>query len=335
MNRDMADHFPATHSTLSVESLLELVLRDYSIAGLTECRLLNHGLNDTYLVKTNNSERYILRVYRAGWRSLSDISYELDVLMHLHQKGVHVSIPLQRKDNKLVHPVSTIEGIRNVALFTFAPGKDPKYEDEKQAVQYGRAVASVHAATDDFTSRYSRFPLDLNHLIHAPMKAIQPILLRRVQDWEYLEKLYNRLSSKLASLPLSILEQGFCHGDFHGWNANFSEDDKVTFYDFDCCGFSWRAYDVSVFRWCAMLRDKEKERWKLFLQGYKEIRELKEADIEAIPLFIGVRHIWFMGVHAANAYDLGYGWLNDDYYDNQMKFLHKWESEYFMEKGTG
>jgi Ser/Thr protein kinase RdoA (MazF antagonist) len=127
--------------TCRIDDSGQLVLRDYSIAGLTECRLLNHGLNDTYLVKANNSERYILRVYRAGWRSSSDISYEL--------------------------------------------------------------------------------------------------------------------------------------------------------------------------------------------------RELKEADIESIPLFIGVRHIWVMGLRATNAYDWGYGGLNDDYYDHQIKFLHKWESEYFMEKGTG
>ncbi len=331
----MIDYFPATHSTLSVKALLELVLRDYSIAGLTECRLLNHGLNDTYLVKANNNERYILRVYRAGWRSLSDISYELDILMHLHKKGVHVSIPLHRKDNKLVHPVSTIEGIRYVTLFTYAPGKEPKYEDEKQAIQYGRAVAMVHAATNGFISKYSRFSLDLDHLLHSPMKVIQPILSCRLQDWEYLEKLYDRLVSALEALPLSNLEQGFCHGDFHGWNANIEEDGTVTFYDFDCGGSGWRAYDVAVFRWSAMLRDKGKERWELFLQGYREVKELKQLDLDAVPLFIGARHIWMMGVHAANGYDEGYGWLNDNYYDLQMKFLHRWETEFFSEKRAG
>jgi Ser/Thr protein kinase RdoA (MazF antagonist) len=331
----MAEYFPATYSTLSVKALLEMVSNNYKLENLLECKLLNHGLNDTYLLKTTANKHYIIRVYRTRWRSLSDISYELDVLMHLHQHGVHVSIPLPRRDNEFIQTVTTIEGTRYVVLFTFASGREPSYEDEKQAIQYGRAVALVHAATDGFISKHSRFSLDLNHLLHSPMKEIQPILSRRHQDWEYLEKLYDKLCSTLKALPLCNLEQGFCHGDFHGWNANIEEDGTLTFYDFDCGGSGWRAYDVAVFRWCAMLRDKEKERWELFLQGYREVKELKQIDIEAVPYFIGVRHIWIMGLHAANAYDLGYGWLNDDYYDHQMKFLHRWDTEFFNERKSG
>jgi Ser/Thr protein kinase RdoA (MazF antagonist) len=56
------------------------VLPDYDIGTPLECRFLQLGLNDTYLVKTRDGQ-YILRVCRAGWRSVSGILYELDVLL--------------------------------------------------------------------------------------------------------------------------------------------------------------------------------------------------------------------------------------------------------------
>jgi thiamine kinase-like enzyme len=40
------------------------------------------------------------------------------------------------------------------------------------------------------------------------------------------------------------LEIGFCHGDFHGGNA-CQKDGSFTFYDFDCCGWGYRAYDLA------------------------------------------------------------------------------------------
>jgi Ser/Thr protein kinase RdoA (MazF antagonist) len=331
----MREYFPATHSTLCAEALLRMVSDNYGISTLLDCKLLHQGLNDTYLLRADANSNYIMRVYRTKWRSLEDILYELEVLMHLHKKGAHVSIPLLRNDSELINPVDTIEGARYAVLFTFASGNEPRYENENQAIQYGRGVASVHSATDGFISRYSRFSLDLDHLIHAPMKAIQPMLSGRAQDWEYLEKLHERICSTFSTINLQNLEQGFCHGDFNGGNASFADEGTVTFYDFDCCGFGWRSYDLAVFRWCAILHNKDKELWNPFLQGYREVKELKQSDLDAVPLFIGARHIWIMGLHAANAYDLGYGWLNDNYFDHQMKFLHKWETELLNEKIAG
>ena len=322
--------FPATHSTLSAAALANMATQDYELGSCLRCQLLHRGLNDTYLLTADGSTQYVVRVYRTGWRSVSEISYELEVLQHLQQKSVHVSVPLLARDKELVHPVMTVEGIRYVVVFTFAPGREPEYEDGKQATQYGRAAAQVHTATDGFASEHSRFVIDIDHLLRTPMEAVRPILSRRIEDWRYLEGLADRLRSRLEGLPLGNLDRGFCHGDLNGGNASFEEDGTVTLYDFDCGGFGWRAYDIAVFRWCARLHQKEKELWGSFLQGYREIRELKQPDVEAVPLFIGARHIWILGLHAANAYDLGYGWLNDSYYDHQMKFFHEWDNEFLL-----
>ena len=50
----------------------------------------------------------------------------------------------------------------------------------------------------------------------------------------------------MERLPISALQPGFCHGDASGGNAHISGR-TITFFDFDCCGCGFRAYDVAVY----------------------------------------------------------------------------------------
>jgi Ser/Thr protein kinase RdoA (MazF antagonist) len=329
----MENHFPVTHSTLATNALMTDVLPEYDIGIPLECRLLCLGLNDTYLVKTRDGQ-YILRVYREGWRSVSEILYELDVLLFLRRANCAVSVPLSRKDGSLIHPVAAAEGTRYVVLFTYAPGKDPAYEadEEEEAYQYGKALARIHTATEKFQSAHHRCVIDVAHLLDRPLTSIQPFLAHRPADWQYVKTLAERLRTRVIGLPLEMLEQGFCHGDFHGGNAHFADDNTVTFFDFDCCGWGWRAYDIAVFRWGASLAEKEKERWPPFLRGYRGERPISENDLQATSYFVALRHFWLLGLHTDNGRDFGYGWMNDRYFDRAMKFFRAWEAEHLAEE---
>jgi Ser/Thr protein kinase RdoA (MazF antagonist) len=293
-----------------------------------ECRFLNLGVNDTYLVKTATG-KYILRAYRAGWRTDSEIRYELEVLLHLKRQNVSVSAPVSRKDGEILQTISAPEGPRTIVLFTYAPGKEPAYkaDEASESYQYGRSVAQIHAETDGFRSHHQRFHLDLAHLLDAPLRSIQPLLAHRPDDWKYLLALSEKLRQDITCIPLSDLDSGFCHGDFHGWNAHIDPDGALTFFDFDCCGYGWRAYDIAVFRWGARTREKEKERWLHFLQGYRDVRPIREADIQATPHFVAIRQFWLLGLHTSNAEDWGYGWMDDQYFDQAIKFFRDWEAD--------
>ena len=324
--------FPATHSILSTAALVEQVLPAYDLAAPgapVECRLLNRGLTDTYLVRAAD-ERYVLRVYRTGWRSDAEVRYELDVLDHLGRKGVPVATPVRRKDGRLLGAVRAPEGRRQVVLFTYARGKDDRLGRGfvRNATLYGEAVAAIHAATDDFVSRNARFRIDLGHLLDQPLETIRPLLEHRPDDWHYLAGLAEKLRRRVEDLPVDALETGFCHGDFHGGNAHL-DGTTLTFFDFDCCGPGWRAYDVAVFLWgWSLQRRKKADRlWAAFLKGYTKRRPLAPLDLAAVPLFVAIRHIWLLGLHTGNGHDWGFGWMNDRYFDRALKFLREWERD--------
>ena len=327
----MKETLSASHSILCTKSLKSYAERHYDFGELSECKFLQLGLNDTYLIRTK-TEKFILRAYRLNWRTESDIAYELDALTHLADKGACVSKPLKRKDGKLFEVVVAPEGERFLVLFTFANGDPPNYEEqvEQQAYLYGKAAAHIHTHTDSFSTEHKRFDLSLATLIDKPLKEIQPLLSHRADDWEYMVGFASRLSAKIQNLLANqVLEHGFCHGDFHGGNAHHDMNGTVTFFDFDCCGHGWRAYDVATFFWGARIQEKHRQRCRHFLRGYVEGRHFSDESLASVPYFVAARHLWLIGLHTAISGHHGSGWLNDRYFDRQIKLLREMDTECF------
>jgi Ser/Thr protein kinase RdoA (MazF antagonist) len=320
----MACLFPVTSSILSSEALRAHVGATYGIPAPTGCRFLHRGLNDSYLIRTARSQ-YIARVYRSGWRAEPDILYELELLLHLDRSGVAVSTPIPQKDGRLIRTVAAPEGDRPLVLFTHVGGRRSSF-DEADSHRYGRAVAALHEAMDSFQSEQPRFALDLKHLLLQPLSTLVPRLEHRPQDCDYLRGLADRLRERAAELPLAELEWGACHGDCHGGNAHVDEANRLTFYDFDCCGAGWRAYEVAVFRWNMRLAGKPDGLWEAFLQGYTERRTLSDPDMRGVPLFAAMRQYWFLSLPTVNGDDWGMN-VVDWYVDEGLKFLRAWERE--------
>jgi Ser/Thr protein kinase RdoA (MazF antagonist) len=325
-------HFPVIISTLSPQTLIEEILPGYGIGGVRECKFYSGGFNHTYRVKMVAGETYYLRAYRPQWRALEDILYELDVLEHLERKGFPAARPVLYKDNRSYCAVEAPEGRRYLALFTEAPGVEVSYAQEPSifARHYGQAVALMHNSLDDFSSPHHRFQLDLDYFTLQPLRTIQPFLSHHPKDWEYVQHFAATLRKRILELPEEALEKGFCHGDLQGYHANLASDGTLTFFDFDCSGYGYRAYDLAVFLWCCRLQDAVQTRWEAFLSGYQEKRTLQELDVSAAPLFACARYLWHMGVHTQNSPDWGIDFLNDEYFGSHLTRLRAAEEDYLV-----
>jgi Ser/Thr protein kinase RdoA (MazF antagonist) len=329
----MTDVFPVIASTLHPTALADDVLLGFGVGTVSECKFFSGGFNDTYRVKTADGQTYYLRAYRPKWRTLADIRYELDVLNHLKQKGFPAAQSLPYRDGQFFCAVPAPEGTRYLALFTECPGPEISYEHEPEtmAQRYGEAVAQMHNALDDFSSPHPRLHKDLAHFIDMPLRNVAPFLAHRPADWVYFQMFAEKVRSKILALPASDLEQGFCHGDLQGYHANVAPDGTLTFFDFDCGGYGYRAYDLAVFLWCCRLQDAVGTRWEPFLQAYRETRLVSDLDVQAVPLFVCCRYLWHMGVHTQNSPDWGIGFLNDEYFDNHLERLREAEKNYLQE----
>lgn len=328
----MSEPFPVIASTLSPQALVNNILPGYPVGPVAACQFYSGGFNHTYRIRTVDGSTFYLRAYRQQWRTLADIQYELDVLDHLNRKGFPAAKPIPYQDGQSYCVVSAPEGERYLALFSEAPGPEISYakEPEKTAQQYGQAVARMHNALDDFSSPHGRFQLDMAHFIDQPLRHIEPFLAHRPEDWHNLQCLAENLCQHILSLPVSNLEQGFCHGDLQGYHANVAPDGTLTFFDFDCGGYGYRAYDLAVFLWCCRLQDAVAVRWKPFLESYRKTRLINDLDVLAVPFFVCARYLWHMGVHTQNSPDWGIDFLNDEYFNSHLKDLRQAEFDYLM-----
>lgn len=322
--------FPVIASILSPDALVREVLPAFALDDVCECKFYSGGFNHTYRIKTGDGCTYYLRAYRKRWRTLDDIRYELDVLNHLKRKGFPAAQPVPCRDGQYFYAVPAPEGGRYLALFTEAPGPEISYahEPEQVARRYGQSVARMHNALDDFSSPYPRFQLDIAHFIDQPLHNIEPFLIHRPDDWEYVRKVAEKLREKLVQLSVRKLEQGFCHGDLQGYHANIASDSTLTFFDFDCGGHGYRAYDLAVFLWCCRLQSAVAVRWDSFLNAYRETRSIGDLDVQAVPLFVCARYLWHMGVHTQNSPDWGIGFLDEEYFGTHLKRLRDAEADY-------
>jgi Ser/Thr protein kinase RdoA (MazF antagonist) len=326
--------FPVLDSNLSADALAQHVRGQYPIAAIVRCRLHERGVNDTYKIETDDGTRYFLRVYRAGRHRRAEIDTELAVLDHLARDGAPVSVAVARTDNRAVTPLDCAEGERWAVLFTAAPGSDidPRAysESDERAHRYGEAVARIHRAADGFAGPQERVPLDLEGLLERPLRRIAPLLAHRPADHDYMTQLGNGLRSRVESAD--GLETGFCHGDLGGVNACEAEG-SLTFYDFDCCGWGYRAYDLAVFPASFAMGmfppDRIEALGRAFIAGYMRGRPLAPADIAAIPVFVAVRNIWLMGLQIELADRLfGWGMIGDPYFDHHLRILRDWEANF-------
>jgi Ser/Thr protein kinase RdoA (MazF antagonist) len=325
----MTTTFPVISSILDPAALASEILPGFGVGAVSECRFYSGGFNHTYQVKTTAGSTYYLRAYRLPWRTLADVQYELDALNHLKHKGFPAIRPVAYEDGQLFCAVPAPEGTRYLALFTEAPGPEVSYdhEPEKVAWRYGQAVAQMHNALDDFSSPHPRFRKDIEHFVDRPLRNIEPFLSRRADDWSYLRQFAATLRQRIVALPASELEQGFCHGDLQGYHANVAQDGTLTFFDFDCCGHGFRAYDLAVFLWCCRLDEAVALRWEPFLKGYRETRSINGLDVQAVPLFVCARYLWHISVHTQNTPDWGIGWL-DEFFDTHLERLRQAEKDY-------
>lgn len=310
------------HSLVSNEYIQGL-LQEYEFETVTCCSFLTRGLNDTYKVVADN-KKYIFRLYRNGWRTKSDILFEIHAISHLSEFGCLVSVPQPNKDGKWLIEVPAPEGIRYGALFTYSNGDRPEI-NPKNCTLIGKALGNIHKAADGthFDTGYNRtYEINLDYLLYQPMLLIAPIIEKFAGEdrLRFLQQITDRIERDLLSENLEI---GFCHGDFHNFNMHINND-RIEAFDFDCCGNGYRSYDLAVFWWNLKQNyaHLEPDCWKAFLDGYLSERNLNITELKLLPQFVALRRIWFLGTLLRNDDVWGTNWINKD---NLEKFLAQLE----------
>ena len=324
------NHVEVTRSVIAGNALLPLLEAHYDLQPPITCQLRFVGDNDTYQVQAGE-DVYILRVYRFGrpWiRGADDYRFEADYLAFLHARGLSVSYAIPRRDGEFVSSISAPEGIRYWTLFSFLKGREVYPMNWEQSYLVGQKIAEIHLVSNEFSSKYQRFHTDLDFLFDQPVANITNFLGNsHKDDVAFITRLAHQLKERILALDISGDGYGVIGGDFNDGNRYFTDDNAVSFFDFDCCGYGWRAYDLAVFFRNARLRGGAAEMGKPLLEGYQSVRSLSSSEMSAISLFVMARQIWRFGCAVSEANLNGAEWVVNGYWERMLEALRKWSED--------
>jgi len=314
------EHITVTRSIVEANALAEVIASEYDFASPVRCQLISKMLrtqdNDHYLVKAAGL-KYVARVYQLGshlQRRESDYLFELEWLMFLKERGMPVSYPIRRRDGEYLGFINAPEGNRRYALFSFAEGKPMAATNEEQLFTLGAYMASIHLVSNEFTSGHHRHQMDLPFLVDKPIERLK-VFWADKQD----EKLDILITSALdAKDQIDALlrneestEDGWgpIGGDFHPYNTRFAPDGEPSFFNFDLCGFGWRAYDLAVLLLNAKLMEQSNDLTEALIGGHYSQRPLSHNEHAAIAPFLTIRRIWLAGTFSTIEGIAGYTFI--------------------------
>ncbi len=318
--------FPVVYSTLDSSALVNQVLSQYEIGNPVNCQFWIRGLSDIYLVNTSQ-ERFVLRVSHKHWRSRSEIDFELLLLRFLRDHHLPVASPIHNRRGELAIEVNAPEGPRFAALFTFAPGQVPLGDfNLAQGYLVGETMAKMHQVCEKFESHVMRPDLNLTTLLDESLGNIQPFLQHRHQDWEYLTTLCQQIKDQVDAIPKIKPFWTICWGDPHSGNVHFTDDNQLTLFDFDQCGYGWRAFDIGKFLQITVRSGLSRKVRDAFLEGYQQVAMITDLEHDALQSFTLTAHIWSWSISIQSAQLHHHCQLDDAFFTHRLHQLKRLKS---------
>lgn len=290
-------------SFIDSDALAEVIANEYDL-GPVSCRLFSKMVrtqdNDHYLVHTADGARYVARIYQLGKpleRQESDYLFELDWLNFLKEKDISVSYPIARRNGRFLGSVNAPEGLRYYALFSFASGQVMSLDDEEHLYRCGAEMARIHVVSNEYPNPYQRQPMDLEHLVDKSVERVKRLWDEsRKDDLDLVITSANEAKEEILALVRNEEETpdswGPIGGDFHHASTRFDQNGTPTFFNFDLCGYGWRAYDIASFLLNTNLMHTSEEQSEAFFAGYYSVRPLSRNEHTAISPFLTIRRVW-------------------------------------------
>lgn len=287
------------------DSMLSSVLSQYPLPNARVLDVLESSKrNDNFVIEDVSGGRYILRRYRRNNQE-TRIRFQLCFQQHLESSG----FPTSKIIRTISNDVLVVKEDSPWALFTFIEGNEYDFGRVNQVVEAARRLAQFHTVADGF--QYKEVVIDINRMpdwwtdaereIHAleeffsgtgvdnEITCVREYAAELVREWPL---------ERNAALPLAWI-----HGDYHGRNMVFVGDEMRGLFDFDVVYRGFRIVDVSramfmfgrQYRGSSIIRSEVAQ---AFLEEYARNTELRQEELQAIPVFAVLDLIPFASYYA-------------------------------------
>jgi Ser/Thr protein kinase RdoA (MazF antagonist) len=325
-------NFPVTNSTLSAKHLGIFLQEKYDLSANASCSLLKTGINDSYLV-TDNTAKYVFRVYSLNWRTKKEILEEIRLLNLLKQNNIPVSFPIADAKGNYVQQFNAPEGNRFGVLFSFAKGEKLLNFPASLHYKVGEIMAQMHQLV---------LGLHLERVTYSPkvvlldsFEQLKKFLPAGTEELDFMVFAQHYLLREFGNLNNNELRTGAVHLDI--WFDNLSIDkEEITLFDFDFCGNGMLCYDIAYYILQLNSTEKDETACKLktdaFLAGYESVTKISSEEKRIIPTLGVSLYFFYLGIQCQRFDNWSNTFLNENYLKRFINLLVK---KYFEKNGLG
>ena len=214
-----------------------------------------------------------------------------------NEAGLPVPAPVPTLDGKLLTTRKTpgVPGGKVVSLMRWVDGKQLTQKSLRphHARAWGRLVAKLHQFAAGWTppQGYIRFHWDWDGILGNGVldEPVDELIVAMPDKYrEPFEIISAETRSAMDELSKGPEVYGIVHIDMYLENVLFKSG-KPRIIDFEDSGFGYYLYDLGIIFSQWMWNDEMAWFRPVFLEGYTEIRPLKDEQLKTIDLFIGTR----------------------------------------------
>lgn len=298
-----------THSVVDPAFIAREIARRYDIPGPINAFLLYRGMNDVYMLQ-GPSERYAVRVWRKTYRDVDEVAYELNFLDYLREQNFPASVGIRDREGSLYFKVNAPEGVRAIALYTWAPGKKfGDLLDITTAEMIGARFAEMHLLGIQHAGPDHVFTTDNAVRFQVSVPALLEFVYDRPDDLRDYATISERLAAKLIDMRREDVPMGICHCDFHPSNVHVTESREITLLDFDGAGEDYFMQDVKNYVWGNLFYGFSDSYGEAFERGYESVRPFTEAEKHYGELFLMAKAFRLVSGMAESSKAVGRGTL--------------------------
>lgn len=284
-------------------------MRHWKVAG-TPPVLLKHRENAVFRVTLANGDPAALRLHRPAYHGEGALRSELALMAALKQGGLLVPSPIAGSNGdplvRLAANAALREQYADIISWVEGPalgqsGRPLSHglEDQQRIFfAIGAATARMHGIADAWKppERFTRPAWDIEGLLgEAPVwgrfwdcPGLEPAQQRQ------LTTLRRRLKGELKDVVAAGLDYGLIHADLVRENVMLVQD-GVALIDFDDAGFGYRLFDLAT----TLLKNRSEPSYpdieKALVAGYRSCRDLGDESLRALPLFLVLRSLTYIG----------------------------------------
>ncbi|MDX8401767.1 MAG: homoserine kinase [Mariprofundaceae bacterium] len=275
------------------------ILADYDLGELRDFAGIADGIENTNYFLDTDRGRFVLTVFER--MDVDDLPYFMALMHHLAGAGFPCPDVMRRQDGAMLFTIQAGGMEKRGCIVSRLPGWTLDELGEAQLRASGYAMGALHLAGADFPLRRAN-PTDFDWLRQTVATMRDAVAAR--DGIEALRLLESELEWQ-AGQDFAGLPAGVIHGDLFTDNILFEGDQVSGVIDFYYAHDAPYAMDVAIAlnAQAVLLRsaDEDAARMRAFLEGYEQMRRLREDERAALPGLLrrAALRFWVSRLHDA------------------------------------